>query len=95
MLDKNICVLGTDERSKYIRKMYVDEFGILTSFDNADIVIGPTPFSKDDVKINGESLECNELINYLSGTCKVLYAGAISKNMKIKLKKEMLNFMMY
>ena len=57
MLDKKICVLGTDERSKYIRKMYVSEFGSLNSFDNANIIIGPTPFSKDDVKVNGESLE--------------------------------------
>lgn len=93
MLDsKSLCVLGTDERSKYIRKMYISELGNLTSFDNADIVIGPTPFSKDDVKINGESLECNELINYLSNTDKILCAGAISKNMKIKLKKKRVKF---
>lgn len=91
-VDIRMCVLGTDERSKYIRKMYISEFGSLNSFDNANIIIGPTPFSKDDVKINGESLECNELINYLAGSDKVLYAGAISKSMKTKLKKKNIRF---
>lgn len=90
--DVKMCVLGTDERSKYIRKMYIKELGILNSFDNADIIIGPTPFSKDDVKVNGESLECNELINHMAGSNKILYAGAISKNMKVKLKKKNIKF---
>ena len=90
--DVNMCVLGTDERSKYMRKMYINELGSLNSFDNADIIIGPTPFSKDDVKVNGESLECNELINHMAGSDKILYAGAISKNMKVKLKKKNIKF---
>ena len=86
--DVKMCVLGTDERSKYIRKMYINELGSLNSFDNADIIIGPTPFSKDDVKVNGESLECNELINHMVDSDKILYAGAISKSMKVKFKKK-------
>lgn len=90
--DVKMCVLGTDERSKYIRKMYINELGSLNSFDNADIIIGPTPFSKDDVKVNGESLECNELINHMAGSNKILYAGAISKSMKVKLKKKNIKF---
>lgn len=90
--DVKMCVLGTDERSKYIRKMYINELGSLNSFDNADIIIGPTPFSKDDVKVNGESLECNELINHMAGSNKILYAGAISKNMKTKFKKKNIKF---
>ena len=87
MHDLKVCVLGTDDRSKFLRKSYLEECGKLNSFENADVIIGPTPFSKDDVKVNGEVLSCDELIKSLENSSKVLYAGAISNNMKNKLKK--------
>ena len=87
-----ICVLGTDDRSKFLRKLYLKEEGRLASFEDADIVIGPTPFSKDDVKISGESLTCDELIEILKNSPKVLYAGSISNNMKTKLKRKKVNY---
>lgn len=89
---KKICVLGTDERSKYIRKMYMEEKIQLFSYDMAEFIIAPTPFSKDDIKVNGEILECNELINSMIGSKKILIAGAISKNMKDILKKHNIIF---
>lgn len=92
MSEKKICVLGSDDRSKYIRRMYREEGKKLVSYDFADIVIGPTPFSKDDVKVNGEILECSKLIEYLSSNKKVLYAGAISNDMKTKLNKKKVKF---
>lgn len=90
--DLKICVLGTDDRSKFLRKLYLDEVGKLYSFDSADVIIGPTPFSKDDVKVNGESLICDELIEILKNSSKVLYAGSISNNLKTKLKRKKVNF---
>ena len=90
--ERLFCVLGSDDRSKYIRMMYKAEGKRIVSYEKANIVIGPTPFSKDDVKISGESLECNELIKILANTDKVLYAGSISKVMKCKLKKAKVNF---
>ena len=80
--DLKICVLGTDDRSKFLRKLYLDDVGKLYSFESADVIIGPTPFSKDDVKVNGEVLRCEELIKSLENSSKVLYAGAISKKKK-------------
>lgn len=90
--ERLFCVLGNDDRSKYIRTIYKEEGKSIVSYEKANIVIGPTPFSKDDVKVNGESLECDELIKNLSNTDKVLYAGSISKKMKCKLKKSKVNF---
>lgn len=90
--DLKICVLGTDDRSKFLRKLYLDEVGKLYSFESADVIIGPTPFSKDDVKVNGEVLRCEELIKSIENSSKVLYAGAISNNIKNKLKKASIKF---
>lgn len=92
MHDLKVYVLGTDDRSKFLRKSYLEECGKLDSFENADVIIGPTPFSKDDVKVNGEVLSCDELIKSLENSSKVLYAGAISNNMKNKLKKASIKF---
>lgn len=80
------CILGTDERSKYLRKLYKDEGVDLVTYEKADIVIGPTPFSKDNIKINGENIECDKLFNELKTKNKIFFAGAISQNLKLKLK---------
>ena len=90
--NKLICVLGTDARSKYLRKLYKDEGKNIVSYDNADVIIGPTPFSIDDIRVNGESLECDELIKVLSDKRKTLYAGSLSNSMKEKFIRNNINF---
>ncbi len=92
MSKRKFCIIGTDDRSNYIRMMYKDEERRIVGYEDADIIIGPTPFSKDDIKVNGESLECNDIIKVLSNSSKVLYAGSISENMKSKLKKNKVKF---
>ena len=59
----------------------------MASVENADIVIGPTPFSGDDIGVNGENLKCDELIKILSNSNKILFAGAISINLRTNLKE--------
>ena len=81
--DKSFCVLGCDERSEWLRKLYKDEKKKMVSVEMADIVIGPTPFSRDDEKVNGENLKCEELIKILSDSKKILFAGSISKDLKV------------
>lgn len=89
---KKYCILGTDKRNISLREMYKNENKKIVSYDLADIVIAPTPFSKDDIKVNGEIIECNDLIATLSNTNKVLYAGSISNNMKEKLNENKVKF---
>ena len=59
----------------------------MASVENADIVIGPTPFSGDDIGVNSENLKCDELIKILSNSNKILFAGAISINLRTNLKE--------
>lgn len=90
---KKYCVLGTDSRNQKIKELYIKNQNIVQSnYKDADFIIAPTPFSKDDIKINGESIKCEELINYLKNTNKVLYAGSISKAMRQKLEENNVNY---
>lgn len=79
---KKYCILGTDKRSTNLKMLYENENKVMATYNNADIIIAPTPFSKDDTLVNGEDISCSDLFDVLSNTNKVLYAGAISKNMK-------------
>ncbi len=89
---KKYCVLGNDNRSLELRKMYIDEGIKMYDYYDADIIVAPIPFSRDDIKINGEILECNELISKIVNTDKRLYTGAISNNMKEILTSNNIKF---
>ncbi len=84
---KKICILGTDARSLKIRELYSSEKNKIVDYEDADYVIAPIPFSRDNVKINGEILECDELISVLKNKSKILFTGALSSDMKQKLKQ--------
>lgn len=81
------CIYGTDLRSKYLRKIFKEEGNKIVDFEHANIVIAPIPFSKDGVKVNGEIITCIELIENLKDTKKILISGAISNDIKEKLKE--------
>ncbi|MEG0872771.1 MAG: dipicolinate synthase subunit DpsA [Clostridia bacterium] len=89
---KKYCVIGTDKRSLNLRKMYRDRGEVIVSFDMADVVIAPIPFSRDGVKISGEIISCDELIECLAGTDKIVYSGAISDELKEKFAKNSVKF---
>lgn len=80
---KKYCIIGEDARSMYLRKMYMSEGKEIVDYNKADYIIAPIPFSRDGVKITGEIINCNELINSIQN--KVLFTGAISNNIKEKL----------
>lgn len=84
---KKYCILGVDNRSIALRDMYLKEGINIGPIDDADIIIAPIPFSRDDIKVNGESIECEEIIKLLSKSDKVIYTGSISKSMKEKFRE--------
>lgn len=83
------CILGEDKRSVNLRKIYGESN---SSIEEADVVICPIPFSRDDIYINGESIKIDELLNKLKDSNKIVISGAIKSNIKEKLAKNNLKF---
>lgn len=82
---KKYCIIGQDDRSKYIRSMYANEKVKIVSFEEADYIIAPIPFTRDCKNITGENITCDELISTLNG--KILFTGAIKPEITEKLSK--------
>lgn len=82
---RKYCILGTDLRSKYLRKIFVKENRKIVDLEQANVVIAPIPFTKDKNKVNGEIIAINELIQRLKDTKDILISGAIPKDIKKEL----------
>lgn len=83
---KNYCILGNDNRSNKLKELYNNIEENITNLEEADIVIAPIPFSRDDIILNGTDIKIEELIEQLSNN-KILFSGAISTNIKEQLKR--------
>lgn len=83
-------ILGTDKRIINIKEIYEKEGRVAESVLDANYVICSTPFSKDKVYITGTEIKCEEIIDMCKG--KILFAGAIPKNIKEKLDKENITY---
>lgn len=85
----NYCILGSDERTTYLRKLFKAENKKIVNLVDADVIIAPIPFTKDGIKITGEIITCKELLNELiSRKDVILISGAIPKNIKNELEAE-------
>lgn len=73
-------VVGSDNRSKFLRKMYSSN---ITDINEAEFVIAPIPFSRDGVRINGENIYVDEFIEIIKG--KTLFSGAFLEDIEKKL----------
>ncbi len=80
----NIYVLGEDERSNYLRKIYKED---LSSIEKSDIIFCPIPFSRDNVKINNSNMLIEDLIKLNNIEEKVIISGSISTPVKEKLNE--------
>lgn len=78
------CIIGNDERTLMLRKMYIAEEKKIVDLEYADYVITSIPFSRDGINLTGENIKVNEFLNRLDG--KILFTGAINENIKEKLK---------
>ena len=80
----NIYVLGEDERSNYLRKIYKED---LSSIEKSNIIFCPIPFSRDNVKINNSNMLIEDLIKLNNIEEKVIISGSISTPVKEKLNE--------
>ncbi|MDD3304240.1 MAG: dipicolinate synthase subunit DpsA [Clostridia bacterium] len=81
---KKYCIIGDDNRSNYIRKIYTDLGVKITDYFKADYVIAPIPFSRDGIRITDTTINCEEFITAIED--KILFTGAIKESIKKKLK---------
>lgn len=84
---KNYCILGTDNRSVKLRELYLKEGNKISDYIDGDYIIAPIPFSRDGEKVNGEILTVNEILDLPNIQDKVIFSGAISNNIKARLKE--------
>ncbi|MDD2628322.1 MAG: dipicolinate synthase subunit DpsA [Clostridia bacterium] len=77
-------VIGNDNRTNIIREMLQKENRLVAAIKDADIVVGPTPFTKDGNTVTGTDTSCDEIISICRD--KILIAGAMDK------VKEKLNY---
>ena len=84
---KKYCILGTDNRSVKLRELYLKEGNNISDYIDGDYIIAPIPFSRDDEKINGEILTFNDILNLPNIQDKIIFSGAISNNIKTRLKQ--------
>lgn len=80
-----IHIIGEDNRSDYLRKLYN---GNVTSIQKADIIICPIPFTRDNIKINNSNMSIEELINIPDIEFKKIYTGALNSFAKEKLNEK-------
>lgn len=78
------CIVGTDDRSNYIRKLYINENINIVDFEEADYIISSVPFTRDLIHLTSTNIKCDEFIEKIKG--KTLFTGAVKEEIKPKLK---------
>lgn len=86
------CILGKDERSVNLRKLFLNENNKLVEYTEADVVITPIPFTKDNKYINTENILIEDFISQCKDKKKVIYTGALKKDMLENFENNNINF---
>ena len=87
-MSNNFGILGGDKRIDILSKLLAKDNNVyFEDLSKADIVIGPIPFSKDNINVNIESkeLKIEKVLNQINN--KILIAGAIRDNVYEIAKK--------
>lgn len=84
-----VCILGEDNRSINLRKIYIKD---IVSLSEAEVIITPIPFTKDGININSENIKINDLIESIKSSDKILISGVIKNDIREKLKENNIEF---
>lgn len=82
---KKYCIIGEDERSNYLRKMYLNSKIRIVDFKEADYIIAQIPFTRDGIYLTDTNIKCDEFISNIKG--KILFTGVLKDEIKVKLDK--------
>jgi len=80
---RKIYIIGEDKRQEYLKTLYKD--GVVKNIDDADIVILPTPVSKDAKVITGTNIDFVSVIDNLKG--KVVFGGKFPQKLLEELQR--------
>ncbi len=83
-------VIGNDKRTLNIKEMLKKDDKVVDEILNANYVLAPTPFTKDNEYILGTEVLCSDIINMCKN--KILFAGAIPNSIKEKLDKNNIKY---
>ncbi len=88
-----ICILGNDNRSEYLRRLYINEGLVINHFSESDYVICPIPFTRDNVYITDENVRIDELIFTMKkNKSKLLITGGLNNSCIEKLEKNNIEY---
>ena len=82
---KKYSFVGSDERTNYLRKMFLEEGYEITDILKSDIVVTSIPFSKNDKTLNSEDLSVEDFIRLTKN--KIVITGSIKEYIKAKFDK--------
>lgn len=91
-MNKKICIIGTDKRSEYLRKLYKEEGKKLYDMEDAKYIITSIPYSRDGIRLSNEVIECSKIIETFKNSDKVLISGAYLEKIKEELNKNNIKF---
>ena len=77
---KKYSFVGSDERTNYLRKMFLEEGYEITDILKSDIVVTSIPFSKNDKTLNSEDLSVEDFIRLTKN--KIVITGSIKEYIK-------------
>lgn len=83
---KKYAFLGNDNRTRYLRKLYIEEGKNITTIEDADYIVTTIPLTRDNNNITGEEITCEEFLNIAKD--KVIFTGALTPVMKEKMKEQ-------
>ncbi len=85
---KNLSILGEDERSEELRKLYITGGLVLENYSKADVVVAPIPLSRDNIYVTYENVKVDELVFAMKkNKASLLISGNINKVCSDKLEK--------
>ncbi len=83
-------VIGKDKRSLELEEMFKKENRLVENINEAESVLAPTPFSKDQNTLLGTEITIDDFINTVKG--KMVFAGAINEKVKEKFKRSNIKY---
>lgn len=81
-------VLGRDNRSNYLRKLYSKD---VVTIEESEIVFCPIPFTRDNINVNEADIKIDELMKIVKE--KLLVTGSLNEKIITKFNENKINYL--